>query len=271
MKLASMSGIAVAGALAMGCARESLPPAPPAPTFPVPAGYAWPPRVHDVTAESISASVNPQRAGPSTAPWAAPVSETAATPPVAASPQILPVRAVPVPPASACLQELDRAGIRYKKLDELRGVDTPIVASGPFGGVQYRVAGGGPMTADCRLILALVRIGPEVRALGIDELVYSGAYSYRFTHSGRLSLHGRGLAIDVHAARARGQEFKVEHDFARGLGACTPTGPLLNALACRLRGLGMFRELLTPDDDADHHDHLHLGIAPIETSSTNRL
>jgi hypothetical protein len=35
----------------------------------------------------------------------------------------------------------------------------------------------------------------------------------------------------------------------------------LNRLACRFAQLRLFQELLTPDSNADHRDHLHFAIA----------
>jgi hypothetical protein len=42
---------------------------------------------------------------------------------------------------------------------------------------------------------------------------------------------------------------------------CVDEAPVLNRLACRLSQLRLFQELLTPDSNADHRDHLHLAIA----------
>jgi hypothetical protein len=38
---------------------------------------------------------------------------------------------------------------------------------------------------------------------------------------------------------------------------------VLNRLACSFKSTGLFKELLTPDYNADHHDHFHLAIEPI--------
>jgi hypothetical protein len=81
---------------------------------------------------------------------------------------------------------------------------------------------------------------------------------------GRLSLHAYGLALDVHEVIAQGKSYVVARDFAKGLpNGCAESAPLLNRLACRLAQLRMFQELLTPDSNADHHDHLHIAIARV--------
>jgi Extensin-like protein C-terminus len=42
----------------------------------------------------------------------------------------------------------------------------------------------------------------------------------------------------------------------------TDVGRTLRRLACRLRASSIFREVITPDDNADHHDHFHLEAFP---------
>jgi hypothetical protein len=52
--------------------------------------------------------------------------------------------------------------------------------------------------------------------------------------------------------------------FGRGWGAgCSDKAPAVNQVVCQLRELGLFRELITPDHDADHYNHVHLGIVPL--------
>ncbi len=61
---------------------------------------------------------------------------------------------------------------------------------------------------------------------------------------------------------------------ASASGRCSPTpsecighprtevGRLLRALACRLRASSLFREVIVPDDNADHYNHFHLEAYP---------
>jgi hypothetical protein len=150
--------------------------------------------------------------------------------------------------------------VDFQPLDEIRGVETPIQVRGTIGGIRYH-SGFGPMVSDCRFALALATAGPELTALGVSEMHFSGAYSYRTSRVGRLSLHAYGLALDVHEIVVDGRRLSVERHFARGIGCAV--GPALNRVACKLRELGLFRELLTPDYNADHNNHFHIGLAPL--------
>ena len=166
------------------------------------------------------------------------------------------------PGGDACLSDLRAAGVAFQPVSDKRGVATPIAIEGSIGGVRYWTIGAGPMVSDCRLALALAKVAPELRGLGISAMRFSGAYSYRMARVGRLSLHAYGLALDVHEVTADGKSYVVARDFRKGLpNGCAAEAPLLNRLACRLSQLRLFQELLTPDSNADHHDHLHIAIA----------
>ena len=51
----------------------------------------------------------------------------------------------------------------------------------------------------------------------------------------------------------------------------TDAGRLLRTLACRLRASSIFREVITPDDNADHHDHIHLEAYPDALTRTRAV
>jgi hypothetical protein len=168
-----------------------------------------------------------------------------------------------IPGGADCLTLLDQLGVRYGKFDEAGRL---LVLRGDLGGIHYRGLARAPLVAECRLILALYRVAPILERAGVTEVGYSGAYSYRLSRTGRLSLHAYGLALDVHQMVVDGRLVRVERDFRRGLTACPcPAEPALNRVACALRGVQVFRELLTPDYNIDHHDHFHLGIAPLSS------
>lgn len=170
--------------------------------------------------------------------------------------------AAELPAGDDCLSRLRASGVAFQTVPEKVGVDTPIAIDGSIGGVRYWTFGAGPMIADCRLALALVKLAPALHELGISAVRFSGAYSYRMARVGRLSLHAYGLALDIHEVTADGKSAVVSRDFARGMSnSCVSEAPVLNRLACRLAEARLFQELLTPDSNADHHDHLHVALA----------
>ncbi len=167
-----------------------------------------------------------------------------------------------LPGGLACLIKLKTNGIHHAHLRRLRGVDTPVRITGPIGGVLFRALGRLPLACDCRLALALHRAAPYLRNLGVTELHFSNAYSYRVMPSGRPSRHAMGLAIDVHRVKVGDEVLKLEEDYALSLpdGGCTGDSPVLNRVGCLLRDKGIFDRVLTPDFDRAHHNHFHLAI-----------
>jgi len=130
---------------------------------------------------------------------------------------------------------------------------------------------------DCVLARALVEAGGIFEELGITGLAFSAAFDQRTRRgSSEVSAHAYGLAIDVHVIRCAFGEYDVHQRFERGVGlwrglrkdpglldACvgqpaTKEGRVLRLLACRLKLHPAFRVIVTPDDDLDHQDHLHL-------------
>jgi hypothetical protein len=173
-----------------------------------------------------------------------------------------------IPPGDECLGWLSKLGIEHERLPPKPGVQTPVEVRGPIAGIDYRSAERKSLVADCRLVLALDWIGPSLREFSVSEVRHSGAYVYRTQKSGRPSLHARGLAIDFHEFISERGRTEVESDFERGLGdGCGHDAPQLNRLVCRLRRLHLFRELITPDHDEDHHDHVHVAISPRDEHS----
>jgi len=166
-----------------------------------------------------------------------------------------------LPGGLACLIRLKTLQIPHAHLRQLRGVDTPIRISGPIDGVRFVAMGRLPLACDCRLALALHRAVPYLRQLGVSELHFSNAYSYRMMPGGRPSRHAMGLAIDVHRVRAGDQLLTLEQDYELGLPeGCTGAAPLLNRLGCLLLEKGLFDRVLTPDFDRSHYNHFHLAI-----------
>jgi hypothetical protein len=264
-------GIALFGALLSGCAHEVGQAQAPAPGWAagwvLPAGnYEFPPKT--LPRKQEAARPHPTRGNTPEPPRPMSPLRFAAAPGVPTyadgrpRPFAAELIAAAFPSGDACLDDLRSAGVPFQLVSEKRGVATPVAIEGSIGGVRYWTVGAGAMVSDCRLALALAKVAPELRALGISAIRFSGAYSYRMARVGRLSLHAYGLALDIHEVIANGKSYVVARDFARGLpNGCAENAPVLNHLACRLAQLRLFQELLTPDSNADHHDHLHIAIA----------
>lgn len=251
-----------------GCAHEA-----PEATYPyaegagwvVPASYAWPPKTLRGSAVAHPAASPGNLPGsPAKSAAITPTSVFAKTLGDAPRPRTRDELRSVLPGSSACLTRLEQQGVPFHPVDHELGVKTPIVVDGPIAGIRYYTGGNGPLIADCRLILALALVGPELSAFGVSDIRFSGAYVFRLSNKGRVSLHAYGLAIDLHGFTRLGVHYEVQHDFRKGLGlALSDNAPVANAIAVRLRQSGLFHEYLTPDDNADHHDHVHIGVSPL--------
>lgn len=166
-----------------------------------------------------------------------------------------------LPAGLTCLLRLKADGIPHQHRDRVKGVDTPVIITGPVAGIRFRSLGRTRLLCDCRLALALSRAAPVLRNLGVQELHFSSAYRYSHMPSGKLSRHAMGLALDVHRVVVNGQRLSLKQDFQLGLGdGCAGSNPVLNRMACLLKKWGLFDRVLTPDFDAAHYNHFHLAI-----------
>ena len=189
-----------------------------------------------------------------------------------------------------CLRFLGAKGVPYVAAPATRGVRTPVEITGRIGGIKLAPRGRRAPLMDCELARALHEAAGIIRRAGVDELSFSGAYDYRTRRrSSQLSAHASGLAIDVHELRGPGGPLNILKDFERGRGrwrglqpadgdvaGCigsprTSDGRRLRRLVCRLKHHSAFRVIITPDDDADHRDHLHLEAFPDSVSRVSRV
>jgi hypothetical protein len=192
-------------------------------------------------------------------------------------------------PDRVCLQWLEEHRLAFVpvEIDEVR---TPIEVRGPLQSVALVPRAGRPPQMDCSLARALAEAAPIFEELGVHALYFSGAYDHRYRRdSPRLSQHAHGLAIDVHAVATAGGVLEVSRDFEPGVGAwrnlvpgegaleacvgqpLTERGRALRTLACRLKLHSAFRAIATPDDNADHRDHLHLETFPDALARVRRI
>jgi hypothetical protein len=174
------------------------------------------------------------------------------------------VESLRIPGGKRCLELLGQLGVEFKPLAQRGRMATPVEIRGEIGGVRYTSGGKRSLVCDCRLALALHWSAPVLNAWNISEVEHMGAYVNRTTRRGRPSLHALGLALDAAKFKSKRGSHSVARDYVRGLGpTCVDDAPTLNQMACQLRHLGLFRELITPDHDSDHHDHFHLAIVPL--------
>jgi hypothetical protein len=180
-------------------------------------------------------------------------------------------------PDLVCLRFLNEHAIPFVPGEPVTGVRTPVELRGPVGGIRLSPRAGRPPLMDCELLRALWEAGPVLAEAGVDELSFSGAYDYRTRHgSSQLSAHAFGLAIDVHEFRGPRGAMNITRDFEKGAGhwrgivtragdinGCigsprTSKGRRLRRLVCELKHHSAFRVIVTPDDNDDHRDHIHI-------------
>lgn len=270
--------LVIASALGLGgCAHErpsAIYPYPSASSvgWVVPSSYSWPPK----TTSSVGGAPRPSTAAqnavatltpsPNKADAAlAPTSVFARTLGDVPRPRTRNELRSVLPGSTECVARLSDTGVRFHPLEREMGVKTPIVVDGPIAGVRYYTGGNGPLIADCRLVLALSKMSPDLSAFGVSDVRFSGAYVFRLSNKRRVSLHAYGLALDMHGFTRLGVSYEVKRDFRKGLGfdLNDSDAPIVNLIATRFKNSGLFHEYLTPDDNADHHDHVHVGVSPL--------
>ncbi len=168
-------------------------------------------------------------------------------------------------PGELCLAELSQRGISYEVMPTYATAGACNVMNG------VRVAGlltpfSRPATLSCSMALRLDEFEINVVQMAaqrylkrkVIEMRQVGSYSCRnIAGSHRISMHASGQAIDISGFvlddgtlvsvkndwSGRGAPAKFLHEVARG--------------AC-----GLFSVVLTPNTNADHHEHLHLDLGP---------
>ena len=180
---------------------------------------------------------------------------------------VLAACASPVAPLSRsdqqCLAELDRAGVQYQVEPPSASTSRACLIQNPVRVSAATVPFSRPTVAACGFVLKFDQFEREVirplarRSFGRDlkSVVDIGAYSCRSTRAGRESEHAHGLAMDIAGFElSDGTVILVKEEWTkRGKGR-----DFLHAIAtqaCRY-----FNEVLDPDSDRDHVDHIHLDL-----------
>ncbi len=180
-----------------------------------------------------------------------------------------------------CLRDLRAKNAEFEQAGTTLDVANPVLIKGRLGALSLEPRGKREALMDCALARALLDAGPIFEAEGLTRLGFSAAYDHRSRRdSTRLSGHAFGRAIDVHVFDGSSGRHDVKNDFEAGVGnwlgivpgpgareecigmPTTERGRRLRTLVCRLKLETELRIIVTPDDNRDHHDHVHLEYAP---------
>jgi hypothetical protein len=166
--------------------------------------------------------------------------------------------------------------VEFELSGPVNGIATPVsLRSWEIGGIEYVDYFDEQRNRhiDCRLALALARLGPVLKNVGVTHVIWSSAHRPLLDPSHPppegYDKHSQGLAIDIHGFIFEGGvRVSVADHYEKGLGyqrdSCclgrplTRQGLLLRLVVCRMDESDLFQEILTPDYDAGHWNHLHV-------------
>jgi len=183
-----------------------------------------------------------------------------------------------------CHEFLDATGTTWSAAGETPGIVDPVRVEPSIAGVSYRyIEPDTPRSSilmDCALARALVEAGPILVERGVTEVVDVGVYNYRCIGGGEppdcpngLSDHAFGTAIDMAGfSLAGGAYYTVVDDWVidpDGDATCaaateSEADAFLHDLVCAMTAAGIWNIALTPNYNADHRAHFHLGLTPDE-------
>lgn len=164
-----------------------------------------------------------------------------------------------------CLAELDRLGVRYQIEAEPASVQPACRVETPVEVSAATIPWSRPAVASCEFVVEFDRFEREAlrplakRYFGEDikTIIHFGAYSCRTTRAGRESEHAHGLAMDMAGFElADGRAVLVKEAWSRR----DAEGQFLHAVAAQ--ACRYFNEVLTPDSDRDHYNHIHVDLGP---------
>lgn len=199
--------------------------------------------------------------------WAAALAGCNVTPPArtAAAPPSMSVYK-PLPSAGdMCLEELSQRGITYSVMPMYATAGACSLVNGVR--VERLLASfNHPATLSCPMALRLDEFEINVVQMAaqryfnrrVIEIRQVGSYTCRnIAGSHRISMHASGQAIDIAGfVLDDGRLITVKNDWS-GHGAPTQFLHDVARGAC-----GLFSVVLTPNTNADHHEHLHLDLGP---------
>jgi hypothetical protein len=162
-----------------------------------------------------------------------------------------------------CLAELNRLGVQYQVEPQSASTRPACLVQNPIRVSAATIPFSRPAVAACNFVLKFDEFERAVirplakRTFGHDlkTIVHFGAYNCRPTAAGRESEHAHGLAMDIAGFELTdGTMISVKHEWTKRGKA----RDFLHAVATQ--ACGYFNEVLDPDTDRDHVDHIHLDL-----------
>ncbi len=162
-----------------------------------------------------------------------------------------------------CLAELDRLGVRYQSEPMGASAGPGCLVQNPVRVIAATVPFNRSAVAACQFVIKFDNFEQQViRPLAkkyfgqdVKQIVHFGIYNCRATKAGRESEHARGLAMDLAGFELTdGTMISVKHDWGKR-GKARDFLHAVAAQACHY-----FNEVLDPDSDRDHLDHMHLDL-----------
>lgn len=185
-------------------------------------------------------------------------------------------------PVTDCLQELDDRGIEYElassPMENPDGypelvceIEDPVLVDLTLADVTFHYADpdahGTNLYTSCAIALVMHDMAQIAAAEGITDIVHLGSYNCRtIAGTPSLSQHGLGQAIDIGGVRFMdGTYWTVAGDWEVGMDfPVTEAGEWWRWFVGTLHTQRVCNILLTPDYDAEHHDHVHCDLTPGE-------
>ena len=144
-----------------------------------------------------------------------------------------------------CLQDLKDKNINFERIGQLRNRQCLIKNAVRIDSFPQTKLSG-PITVSCSTAKTLQSFFKEIQA---DTITHLGSYNCRSIRNNRfISEHGYGTALDISHINNASVEIHWGSD--------TEEGRVLNKSEKVART--MFSNVVTPESNASHYDHIHL-------------
>jgi hypothetical protein len=185
---------------------------------------------------------------------------------------------------ATCEAELAKRSIAFVRAAPLPDVVTPVRLRGTLHGISVHTSlapaerDKSPMEVfDCRLVPAMDDFAALLATHDVVEIVTFGVYRPRNQNGCTAKYaglqHCGGLAADIASFKKKdGTVLVVDKDFngKLGLSTCaggkpnpsTPQAAELWSYVCDSASRAIFNVILTPNHNAEHHNHFHVEVTP---------